>query len=138
MTANACTFCRIIAGDEPAQMIHEDDHTIAFLNIAQVTEGHSLIVPREHHRDLAEISPDGAAQVMRTAVHVSRQLTRALHAPGINLWHASGETAWQSVFHFHIHVVPRYTLTDLTPPWTEAEVPVESLAGLAAEIRGQA
>ncbi|MFI6928377.1 HIT family protein [Nonomuraea spiralis] len=59
----------------------------------------------------------------------------ALGAPGVNLWHASGETAWQSVFHFHLHVVPRFEPTDLTPPWTEAEHPVESLKGLAEEIR---
>ncbi|GAA4532970.1 HIT family protein [Nonomuraea ferruginea] len=135
MTANACVFCRIIAGDELSQTIHEDDNAIAFLDIAQVTKGHSLVVPRKHHTDLSEISPDEAAQVMRTAVHVSRRLTQALGAPGINLWHASGETAWQSVFHFHIHVVPRYTLTDLAPPWTETESPLESLAGLAEEIR---
>lgn len=138
MTANPCVFCRIIERDEPSQTIYEDDHTIAFLNIAQVTKGHTLVVPRKHHRDLAEIPPDEAAQVMRTAAHVARQLTRTLQAPGINLWHASGETAWQSVFHFHVHVVPRFTFTDLTPPWTEIEVPVESLAGLAEEIRRQA
>ncbi|MGP3956102.1 HIT family protein [Nonomuraea sp. 3N208] len=65
-------------------------------------------------------------------------MTAPSQAPGINLWHASGETAWQSVFHFHVHVVPRYTTTDLTPPWTEIELPVASLRGLAEEIRGNA
>lgn len=135
MTANPCTFCRIVEGGEPSQTIHQDDHCVAFLNIAQVTKGHTLVVPRKHHRDLAEIPPGEAAHVMSTAVHVARRLTRALRAPGVNLWHASGETAWQSVFHFHLHVVPRYTETDLTPPWTETELPVESLAALAEEIR---
>ncbi|GAA2214970.1 hypothetical protein GCM10009850_104370 [Nonomuraea monospora] len=76
-----------------------------------------------------------AAHVMRAAVEVSRRLTGALGAPGVNLWHASGEAAWQSVFHFHVHVVPRYDSADLTPPWAEVEQPVESLAGLAGEIR---
>ncbi|GAA3231505.1 HIT family protein [Nonomuraea helvata] len=74
---------------------------------------------------------------MRATVLVSRQLTGALGAPGVNLWHASGETAWQSVFHFHIHVVPRYDADDLMLPWVEIERPVDSLAGLAAEIRGE-
>ncbi|MGN9839038.1 HIT family protein [Nonomuraea sp. H19] len=109
--------------------------TDAFLNVAQATKGHTLVVPRTHHRDLAEIPLDEAAHVMRAAVEVARQLTGALRAPGVNLWHASGETAWQSVFHFHIHLVPRYATTDLTPPWTETELPVESLRGLAEEIR---
>ncbi|MEV4171092.1 HIT family protein [Nonomuraea sp. NPDC049709] len=81
------------------------------------------------------VQGDTAAHVMRAAVEVARRLTGALRAPGVNLWHASGETAWQSVFHFHVHVVPRYETTDLTPPWREVERPVESLAGLAAEIR---
>ncbi|MFG1947270.1 HIT family protein [Nonomuraea sp. NPDC048826] len=76
-----------------------------------------------------------AAHVMRAAVEVSRRLTGALGAPGVNLWHASGETAWQSVLHFHLHVLPRFGPTDLTPPWTEIEHPVASLAEPAREIR---
>lgn len=130
-----CVFCRVVAGTEPSQTIHEDEHAIAFLNLAQATRGHALIVPRAHHRDLGEIPVETAAHVMRAAVEVSRRLVGALGAPGVNLWHASGETAWQSVFHFHLHVVPRFEPTDLTPPWTEVEHPVESLAGLAQEIR---
>ncbi|MEV0615610.1 HIT domain-containing protein [Nonomuraea sp. NPDC050404] len=131
----SCVFCRIVSGEEPSQTIHQDEHAIAFLNLAQATRGHTLVVPRAHHRDLADIPVEVAAQVMGTAVEVSRRLAGALRAPGVNLWHASGETAWQSVFHFHLHVVPRFELTDLTPPWTEVEHPVESLTGLAGEIR---
>ncbi|MER5619474.1 HIT family protein [Streptosporangium sp. NPDC002544] len=130
-----CVFCRIVDGSEPAETIYEDDHSIAFLNIAQATKGHTLVVPRKHRNDLTDIEADEAAAVMRAAVQVSKQLTYALQAPGINLWHASGESAWQSVFHFHIHVVPRYTVTDLTPPWTEAELPLGSLSNLADQIR---
>ncbi len=135
MPLMSCVFCRIVAGIEPAQTIHEDEHAIAFLNLAQATRGHTLVVPRAHHRDLGEIPVETAAHVMQAAVAVSRQVAGALGAPGVNLWHASGETAWQSVFHFHLHVVPRFESTDLTPPWTEVEHPVESLKGLAEEIR---
>jgi histidine triad (HIT) family protein len=98
-------------------------------------KGHALVVPRAHHRDLGEIPVETAAHVMRAAVEVSRRLAGALGAPGVNLWHASGETAWQSVFHFRLHVVPRFEPTDLTPPWIEVEHPLESLRGLAEEIR---
>ncbi|MFG1684536.1 HIT family protein [Nonomuraea sp. NPDC049269] len=97
--------------------------------------GNTLVVPRAHHRDLGEIPAETAAHVMRAAVEVSRRLVGALRAPGVNLWHASGETAWQSVLHFHLHVLPRFEPTELTPPWTEVEHPVESLKGLAEEIR---
>ncbi|MEQ4719077.1 HIT domain-containing protein [Nonomuraea sp. B19D2] len=136
--ASPCVFCRIVRGAEPSQTVYEDEHAVAFLNLAQVTKGHTLVVPREHHRSLADIPLEAAAAVMRATVLVSRRLTGTLPAEGVNLWHASGETAWQSVFHFHIHVVPRYDVTDLVLPWTEVEHPVESLGSLAAEIRNQA
>ncbi|TMR21548.1 HIT family protein [Nonomuraea turkmeniaca] len=138
MSGAPCVFCRIVEGTEPSQPVYEDAHTIAFLNVAQATKGHTLVVPRRHHRDLTEIPPEEAAHVMRATVEVAGRLTRALRAPGINLWHASGETAWQSVFHFHIHVVPRYATADLTPPWTEYALPLASLRGLAEEIRSGA
>ncbi|MFI7639626.1 HIT family protein [Nonomuraea sp. NPDC049400] len=133
--ASPCVFCRIVRGTEPSQTVYEDEHALAFLNLAQVTKGHTLVVPREHHRSLADLPLEAAEAVMRATVLVSRRLTGALRAPGVNLWHASGETAWQSVFHFHIHVLPRYDTTDLVLPWMEIEHPVESLGDLAAEIR---
>ncbi|SEG90105.1 histidine triad (HIT) family protein [Thermomonospora echinospora] len=134
-TSSSCVFCRIVEGSEAAEIIYESDRSVAFLDIAQATRGHTLVVPRTHRRDLSDIEVDEAAAVMSAVVWVSNRLTRRLQAPGINLWHASGETAWQSVFHFHIHVVPRYTTADLAKPWTEAESPLESLRGLADHIR---
>jgi histidine triad (HIT) family protein len=134
-TSNPCVFCRIIEGDEPAEIVYEDDDSVAFLNLAQATKGHTLVVPRQHRNDLSDIGADEAAAVMSAVVRVSNRLTRRLQASGVNLWHASGVTAWQSVFHFHIHVVPRYTTTDLTEPWTEVELPLESLRDLADQIR---
>ncbi|GAA2109933.1 HIT family protein [Actinomadura alba] len=134
-TSKSCVFCRIIERSEPAEIIYEDDDAVAFLNIAQATKGHTLVVPREHRNGLSDIGTTEAAAVMSAVVQVSNQLTHRLQAPGVNLWHASGEVAWQSVFHFHIHVVPRYTATDLTEPWTEVELPLESLRDLADQIR---
>ena len=133
--SDSCVFCRIIRKDEPSETIYEDEHTIAFLDITQATRGHTLVVPRAHSTALSDIDPSEAAAVMSAAVHVSRLLTRVLQAPGTNLWHASGETAWQSVFHFHLHVVPRYTPTDLAAPWSTTELPLESLRPLADLIR---
>ncbi|REE97022.1 HIT family protein [Thermomonospora umbrina] len=130
-----CVFCRIVAGTEPAEIIHSDDASVAFLDITQATEGHTLVVPRRHRTDLTDIAPEEAASVMSAAVRVSHRLRERLRAPGINLWHASGETAWQSVFHFHVHVVPRYTPTDLVPPWSGPEGSVESLRALGAKLR---
>ncbi|HEX2313216.1 MAG TPA: HIT family protein [Thermomonospora sp.] len=132
---DGCVFCRIVGGQEPAEVVYRDDAAVAFLDITQATRGHTLVVPRRHRTDLADIEPGEAGAVMAAVVRVSALLRRALDAPGINLWHASGETAWQSVFHFHVHVVPRYTPGDLTPPWTETEQPVEALRGLGDRIR---
>ena len=130
-----CVFCRILAGTEPCEKVYEDEHTIAFLDIAQATEGHSLVVPREHCADLYDIGEERAAQVMRASVRVAELLTRALEPAGMNLFQASRPAAWQTVYHFHMHVVPRYGFGDLNLPWIPSPKPVSSLAGLGERIR---
>ncbi|RAY10933.1 HIT family protein [Actinomadura craniellae] len=130
-----CVFCGIVAGSEPAEIVYSDDRAVAFLDTAQATRGHTLVVPRRHRSGLADIEAGEAAAVMAAVVRVSGLLTRGLGAAGINLWHATGETAWQRVFHFHVHVIPRYTVTDLSPPWVGVELPAASLRDLADRIR---
>ncbi|MEU8397024.1 HIT family protein [Nonomuraea sp. NPDC048892] len=133
--AGTCTFCGIIAGDIPAEIVHSDEHVVAFLDISQATRGHTLVVPREHCRDLTDIGPDRAGLLMRGAVHTADLLRRALEPGGMNIWHATGATAWQSVFHFHLHLLPRYATDDLRQAWTHRELPLSSLAPLADQIR---
>jgi histidine triad (HIT) family protein len=131
-----CIFCDIVAGTAPAEVLYEDESAVAFLDIAQATEGHTLVVPREHCVDLFDIGEDRAAEVMRTAVRVADILKAALGAEGMNLINASGRIAWQQVFHFHLHLVPRYAIDELALPWQPGEgVPPERLSNLAERVR---
>jgi histidine triad (HIT) family protein len=100
-----CVFCAIVAGRAPAHRLVEDEHTVSFLNIAPATAGHALVVPRRHADGLWDLEDEEHAQVARAAGRVARLLRGALNPAGVNLVHATGEAAWQSVFHFHVHVV---------------------------------
>jgi histidine triad (HIT) family protein len=132
-----CVFCGIVAGTEPAERLYEDEHALAFLSIGPATEGHSLVVPKEHCADLFDIGHERAAGVMRAAVTVAEMLRSSLGAEGMNLVHASRPIAWQTVFHFHMHLVPRYRIDELTPPWPlDLRTDRATLARVAARIRG--
>ena len=102
-----CLFCRIVEGEIPATKVHEDEHAIAFMDINPVTRGHLLVIPRRHSRDLLDIEPEDLAATMRTAQVVAAKAARALGADGFNVVNNCGSTAGQTVFHFHVHVVPR-------------------------------
>lgn len=112
----SCIFCAIVAGDAPSFGVYEDQHAVAFMDINPAVEGHTLVVPRAHAVDLLDIDPDVAGRVMAAAVRVSGMLSRALQTDGINMVHASGAAAWQSVFHFHLHLMPRWR-GDTVPFW---------------------
>src|SRR5688572_10793153 len=102
-----CIFCRIIAGELPSRRIYEDDHAVAFLDIAAWHRGHSLVVPRRHLPDLLS-GPASLAEIAPAVDAVARLLMHRLAADGINLLSSAGEIAGQEIFHMHMHVVPRY------------------------------
>lgn len=102
-----CIFCAIVAGDAPARRVYEDEKTLAFLDINPITEGHTLVIPKRHAVDLVDIEADELAATARSAKAVAELLTDRLGSDGINLLHATGAAAWQTVFHLHIHVLPR-------------------------------
>ena len=102
-----CIFCKIIAGELPSRRIYEDDHAVAFLDIAAWHRGHSLVVPRRHLPDLIS-GPASLAEIAPAVDAVARLLMHRLAADGINLLSSAGEIAGQEVFHMHMHVVPRY------------------------------
>ena len=115
-----CIFCRIIAGELPAQIVDEDDRTIAFMDINPGTRGHLLVIPREHSRDLTEIAPVDLAAVASMAQKLAGRVLERLDADGVNLFNSCGAAAWQTVFHFHVHVIPRYDGDPLRLPWIPA------------------
>ena len=103
-----CVFCKIRDGQVPAVKLHEDDRTVAFMDINPINEGHVLVMSRAHAATLTEASEEDLVAVIRTVRRMARALEAALSPDGINLFQANGEAAFQSVPHFHMHVIPRW------------------------------
>jgi histidine triad (HIT) family protein len=116
--ADACVFCAIVAGTAPAERVYEDASVVAIMDIHPATTGHVLVIPKRHSPDLWHIDPGDAERAMAASVKVAGMIRRALAPDGINLVHASGRAAWQTVFHFHLHLVPRGERDGLVPPWS--------------------
>lgn len=131
-----CVFCKIVAGELPATVVDEDEQTIAFMDINPATPGHALVVPREHSSDLLEIEPAQLAAVSAAAQRLAVRIKRALDADGVNLINSCGAVAWQTVFHFHLHVIPRYEDDPLQLPWQPRPGDAEEIAAVAARLNG--
>jgi histidine triad (HIT) family protein len=132
-----CLFCGIVEGSVPSQMVNSDERTVAFMDIAPATPGHALVVPRKHSADLLEIEPDDLSATMFASQRLARRMKDVLEADGIDLINACGAAAWQTVFHFHIHVVPRYVDDPLKLPWIPKEGDPDEIAKVAARLRGE-
>jgi histidine triad (HIT) family protein len=130
-----CLFCKIVAGELPAEKVAEDERTVAFMDINPATRGHLLVVPRKHARDLLEIEPDELCAVAQGAQRMAVRARQALGADGVNLINSCGRAAWQTVFHFHIHVIPRYADDPLRLPWVPSPGDPGEIAAAAAQIR---
>ena len=130
-------FCAIAAGRASAHRLLEDEHTVSFLNIAPATAGHALVVPRRHAEGLWDLEDEEHARVARAAGRLARLLRAALQPAGVNLVHATGTAAWQSVFHFHTHVVPRYRADELQVMWQAAPAADADLAALRTRVLRQ-
>ena len=129
-----CLFCKIAAGEIPATILAEDERTIAFMDINPATRGHALVIPRAHARDVHEIDPEDLKAVAAAAQVIAARQVERLGADGVNLLNSSGRAAWQSVFHFHIHVIPRYDGDPLKLPWTPAPGDMDEVAAAGAEL----
>jgi histidine triad (HIT) family protein len=130
-----CIFCKIVAGELPGTIVDQDESTIAFMDINPATRGHTLVIPRTHARDLLEIEPDELAATVRAAQRVAARMPAALSADGVNLLNSCGSTAWQTVFHFHIHVIPRYVGDPMRLPWVPGPGDPDEIAAAAAALR---
>lgn len=112
-----CLFCKIIAGEIPASIVAEDDRTVAFMDIAPATRGHMLVVPRAHSTDLHDAAEADVVAVHLMARQMAARLVQRLDADGVNILQSNGPAAWQTVFHLHVHVIPRYAGDPLRLPW---------------------
>jgi histidine triad (HIT) family protein len=131
-----CIFCKILAGELPATIVDEDERTIAFMDINPATRGHALVIPRAHSTDLLSIDPTDLAAVALASQRLATRMREQLAADGVNLLNACGAVAWQTVFHFHVHVVPRYADDPLRLPWVPAPGDSREIAAAAQELVG--
>lgn len=131
-----CLFCKILAGELPATVVDEDERTVAFMDINPATRGHALVVPRAHTADLLEVSDGDLEACALAARRLAARMKDRLGADGINLLNSCGSVAWQTVFHFHVHVVPRYADDPLRLPWTPTPGDGDEIRAAGAELAG--
>jgi histidine triad (HIT) family protein len=134
--AEDCLFCKIAAGELPASVVDEDERTISFMDINPATRGHALVIPRAHARDLLEVSDQDLSACALAARRLAARARERLGADGVNLLNSTGSAAWQTVFHFHVHVIPRYADDPLRLPWVPGPGDPDEIAAAADALRG--
>jgi histidine triad (HIT) family protein len=130
-----CLFCKIVAGEIPGAIVDQDERTVAFMDINPATRGHALVVPRKHVKDLLEIEPAELAATAGAAQRLAARAIERLGADGVNLLNSCGAAAWQTVFHFHIHVIPRYQGDPLRLPWIPGPGDPDEIAAAAVALK---
>lgn len=138
MKQDNCIFCKIIAGEIPSQAIYEDEKFRVILDVAPAAKGHALILPKDHYANLYELPDDLAADTIRLAKKMMKVMTDKLGCDGFNILQNNGETAGQSVFHFHMHLIPRYREDGQKIGWKPQEVSQEELEEIRKQITGEA
>jgi histidine triad (HIT) family protein len=132
-----CVFCKIVAKQIPATVVHEDAETLAFMDIGQVNPGHVLVAAKTHAENIYALQDADAAAVFRAATRVARAIRAAFAPEGLSVYQANGKPAGQTVLHFHIHLVPRHDGDGMALAWPVKNPPREKLQEYAAKIRGK-
>ncbi|WP_033542469.1 HIT family protein [Planococcus sp. CAU13] len=135
-----CIFCKIIAGEIPSVKIYEDEHVFAFMDIMPLSKGHTLLIPKTHREFVYDLQPDEAAQLFSVAPKIAAAIKETFEPVGMNLLNNNGAKAGQSVFHFHLHFIPRYGETDgFGAKWItkEKEFTSERIQELAEEVKNK-
>lgn len=133
-----CIFCKIINGEIPSAKVFENEHVYAFLDISQVTKGHTLVVPKVHKENIYELTPDIASKLFEAVPQISNSIKEQFEPVGMNLLNNNGEKAGQSVFHYHMHIIPRYGKGDgFGAVWKDhsGQYSSEQLQEIAASIQ---
>jgi histidine triad (HIT) family protein len=131
-----CIFCKILRGELPAEKVQEDAHTAAFMDINPWTRGHAVVIPKNHSVNLYDVPEEDLAHVASAAKRLALTMREKLHCDGVNLLQSSERAAWQTIFHLHFHVIPRYDGDPLELPTRPQPADAEQLAEVAAELRG--
>jgi histidine triad (HIT) family protein len=130
-----CIFCQILAGELPATFVDSDERTVAFMDINPATRGHALVIPRTHSQDLLSVPDEDLAACSVAAKRLAARMPERLGADGVNLLNACGRAAWQTVWHFHIHVIPRYDDDPLRLPWVPGPGDPDEIAAAGDLLR---
>jgi histidine triad (HIT) family protein len=130
-----CIFCKIIAGEIPSHKVYEDDAALAFLDINPAQRGHTLVIPKQHAADLLAMPVDALQAVARATQHVAQQLQHVVQPDGVNVVQSNGAAAGQTVFHYHVHLIPRFTNDHALRLWQPGATDHAALGALAAELR---
>lgn len=129
-----CVFCRIVAGQIPSTRVYEDDDVLAFMDIGQVNPGHVLVAVKRHAENLYALEETQAAAIARASVRVARAIRDAFAPPGLSVYQANGKPAGQTVFHYHVHLVPRHEADGMELTWPVKNPPREKLMEYATRI----
>jgi histidine triad (HIT) family protein len=132
-----CIFCRIVAKEIQATLVHEDEHTLAFMDIGQVNPGHVLVAVKKHAENIFALDDALAGAVFRSAVVVARAIRAAFEPQGLSVYQANGKSAGQTVLHLHLHLVPRYEGDGMALVWPVKNPPREKLVEYAEKIRAK-
>ena len=130
-----CIFCQIVSGQIPSSKVYEDEEVLAFLDITQVTTGHTLVIPKKHYRNMLEMDAEAASSLFARVPKIAKQLQEKLGASGVNIINNNEEAAGQTVFHTHVHLLPRFDESDgLKLSFETHEPDFAALAQLAQEV----
>jgi len=132
-----CVFCKIVAKQISATNVHEDELTLAFMDIGQVNPGHVLVALKAHAENLYALDETQAAAVARCSARVARAIRDAFSPAGLSVYQANGEPAGQTVFHYHVHLLPRHAGDGMELTWPVKNPPREKLEAYAARIRAR-
>ena len=135
MKKEDCVFCKIVNGDIPSNTIYENSEFKVIMDISPATKGHVLVLPKEHFKDIYDIDAETAGKLFQLAAVVARALKEVLHCDGLNIIQNNGEIAGQTVFHFHMHLIPRYEGDDVTVKWKEHSMDAEEMDQVPKDIR---
>ena len=135
MREDDCIFCKIANGGIPSETIYEDDMFRVIMDLGPASKGHALILPKQHYRDICDLDEETAAKVLPLASKIGVAMKKALGCSGFNVVQNNGKEAGQTVFHFHVHLIPRYEEGPVMVSWMPGKVSPEELAQTGAAIR---
>ena len=130
-----CIFCAIVEGAIPATIVYEEDQILAFMDINPANSGHLLVIPKRHYRNIFDINVEMAGKIMQVGAQLARAIKTALNPDGLNLLQSSESAAFQTVFHFHLHLIPRWEDDSLVLPWQPQQGDMNQIVEVANKIR---